>query len=358
MLERLATLDIHPVRLPVEADRDPTIKHVQVLASGNLATARRILLVAPDAEGTVLGMHSLRYTTDVHIGNGSMETIARRALQEEGYDAFIAANPAALYWDANKCVAIASAGWKAGNLPTARLSLHSSSPLSGIIPGHESPEQHLASLLDYLKSRITSNPDALDNPDNHDKVKVDFVATGYSAYALLLHLNNEYSFWRTHVHAGVLAASGHSFTDCNDLRFREFMRLRCRNYTLSSEPAGNASSQPSLVIGMASFSSGHPEFAANIVPTITSHIFAYFRKAYRLDAPRTPGTAPVSAGGDNDFGDEEEDELNPPVPIMLGDAATAQNDLKSALNTTLHARQQDGPPAATAAADDGWQVPS
>lgn len=338
----------------MEADSDPSIKHVQVLASKNLATARHILLVAPDTGGSALGVHSLRYATDRHIGDGTMETISRRALREEGYDAVLIANPATLYWDASKCTTVTSVGWKAGNLPTVRLSLPSSNPLGSTIPGHESPEQHLASLLDYLKSHIASNP------ENH-KLKVDFVATGYSAYALLLYLDNDYSFWHAHVRAGVLAESGHSIRDFSDPLLREFIRLRCRNYTLDgTEPIGTVMSS-SLVTEVATFSSGQSDFAANIVPAILPNIFAYFRKAYRVDAIRArPAAASPEIGESDNDGLEDEDVLNPPVLVSMDDdLGSSRLDFMSAQHT-LHEGQEGGPPAAAAAGavDEGWRFPS
>ncbi|KAF8538910.1 hypothetical protein BDD12DRAFT_840437 [Trichophaea hybrida] len=335
-IERLKALDVHTVRLPPEADDDITIKHVLILASSSLTTAKRILLVAPDSESSALGIHSRRHICNIHVGDGSMETITHDALAS-GYDAVVLANPATIYWDNNTSRAVTNASWKARDLSAK--SVITSAILDTreyVIPGHDSPETHIASVLSYLKGKIT------------EAAKVDFVATGYTAYALLQCLSQNWTVWQKHVHAGVLAESGHSIDDFTDPGLREFVRKRCRNYVLHSDPLGTYL-EPNLQTAVATFSSGKSDHAADVVPAINKQIFGYFSKAWELDE-KAKAKAEANKGKEiteKEEEDDDEEELNPIIPIMLGNEfGSAHQEWMTALHK-LNLSQEE----------PGWEVP-
>jgi len=234
-----------------------------------------------------------------------METITRDALAS-GYDAVVLANPATIYWDASTSRAITNASWKARDLSAK--SVFTGAILDSheyVIPGHESPEAHIESVLGYLKTQIV------------EMAKIDFVATGYTAYALLQCLNQNYAVWQKHMHAGVLAESGHSIDDFTDPGLREFVRKRCRNYILHADLLGTYL-EPNLQTAVATFSSGQSTSAAEVVPAINKQIFGYFAKAWELDE-KAKATAEANKGKENvDEEEEDEEELNPTIPIMMG----------------------------------------
>ena len=223
-----------------------------------------------------------------------MEALFKRAFSD-GYDAVIAANPAAQYWDIGRSKAISHHTWMSRELSSNTAS--SGAILDNreyVIPGHENPERHILAVLGYLKDRITKN------------AQVDFVATGYSAFALLKGFCEDYDFWKSYLHAGVLAETSHSIEDFSSASFREFVRKRCRNFVLNNELVGTFL-EPNLHTAVATFSSGESDNAADVVPAILGHLFDYFKKAQELDTKKKTSE-----------NQDEEEELNPNVPIIVG----------------------------------------
>lgn len=296
VLDRLAKLDVGVLRLPLEAADDPTsIKHVCILVSVGLPAATRVLFIAPDSDSSDLGIHSYRHMTARVVGGGCMESIVARA-QKSGYDGFVIANPSGIYWDHVSHSAITHQTWKARELKVIQpVSGAVLDPNSQRIPGHEDPESHIASVLAYTKSQLL--PEA----------QVDFVATGYTSFALLQALSNDFAAWKAHAHAGILAESAHSIDDFKDHELRDFVRKRCRNYILHNDPMGtylDANFQQAVNCyscgGTATIFS-----SAEIVPIIEDKIFEYFERAYELDE---------DVAGDGD----EEEMLNNLIPIIMG----------------------------------------
>lgn len=315
-LERLGALGVVPIALPLEATHDPTIKHIRILVSSNIDTAKRIIFVAPDSESSGMGIHSFRHMVDSNIGNGSMETLVKRAISN-GYDAVVIANPASIYWDTSTSAAITNASWKARELSSKSAS--SGAILDSreyVITGHENPEGHIFSVLCYLKTRIKMD------------AEVDFVATGYTAFALLQGLSRKYSEWQTHLHAGVLAESSHSIDDFSSPGLREFVRKRCRNYILHADPLGTYL-EPNLQTAVATFSSGESSSASEVVPAVLNQIFEYFKKARELDVKAKDRAFEKPEGVEEEA---EEEELNPTIPIMMGeDFGSAHEEWMEAL---------------------------
>ncbi|KAI5812103.1 hypothetical protein BZA77DRAFT_227063, partial [Pyronema omphalodes] len=218
VVKRLEALDCYPVKLPLEANYDPTIKHVSILHSSNLKSARRVLVVIPEDTGSGLGIHSFRHCTDKKVADGSMETLFKRA-KAAGYTGLVALNPSAWYWDALNKTAVSQNTWRAYELDKKRAPVGAILDIEDYkIPGHESPEGHVDTCLSYLLTQL--NPTAM----------VDFVATSYSAYALFLGLEKDWSEWEKHANAAILAETAHSVVHHTNEAFKDWFRKRCRNY--------------------------------------------------------------------------------------------------------------------------------
>ncbi|KAI5845520.1 hypothetical protein BZA05DRAFT_407937 [Tricharina praecox] len=299
-LERLAKLNVNVVRLPREAVSDPSgIKHVRILASSGLSAATRILFIAPDSDSSDLGIHSYRHSTSETVREGCMQSIVEHA-QASGYDGIVIANPAGIYWDHLSRSAITNQTWKARELKVVQpVSGAVLDPDSQRIPGHENPENHIARVLEYVKEHL--RPEA----------QVDFVATGYTSFALLQGLSNDFAAWKLHAHAGILAESAHSIEDFKDHELREFVRKRCRNYILHTEALGSYV-EANFQQAVNCYSCGTTTYksSAEIVPIIEKKIFEYFARAYELDAK--------AAGNGGEGEGEDEEMLNNLIPIMMG----------------------------------------
>jgi hypothetical protein len=316
-LMRLAELDVNPISLP-DASAE---KYVQILTSPGLPTAKRVVVIAPDSESSGLGIHSFRHMVDTNITNGSMESFVKAAFAAN-YDAVVIANPATIYWDVSTKTPITLCTWKARELGVKNS--FSGAILDSkdeVIPGHESPDAHMASVLKFLKEKLSKD------------AKVDFVATGCSSFALLQALSEDWDYWKDMAHAGVLAESGHSIEDFNSAGLRDFVRRRCRNYVLHADPLGTYL-DPNMLMAVAMFSSGVTTSASEVVPAILTQIFGYFKKAYDLDEKARIKAEKAEAGEAQEVDEEEEEEdlLNPLIPFMLGpDLGTAQTEWMEAL---------------------------
>jgi len=297
-LERLAKYGLGVVRLPVEADLDPTIKHVRIIASPNLAAAANVLLIAPDSDASDLGIHSFRLTTHGFVRDGCMESLVEGAMAW-GYDGIVIANPAGVYWDKVTRSAVTLQSWKAREMkmvqPYLGAVLDSNNER---IPGHENPESHIASVLAHVKQQL--NPEAL----------VDFIATGYTAFALLQGLSNDFPAWKNHAHAAVLAESAHSIEDFSNHELRDFIRNRCRNFVIHNTPLGTYV-EPNLQQAVNCYSCGYAATSAEIVPICAAEIFKYFNRAYYLEEKSVPLSL--------QYEEEGECSLNRQIPIIMGD---------------------------------------
>ncbi|KAA8900191.1 hypothetical protein FN846DRAFT_959499 [Sphaerosporella brunnea] len=325
-LLRLAELDINPVCLP-DASAE---KHVKILTSPGISTAKRIILIAPDSESSGLGIHCFRHIVDKHIGHGCMEAFVKSAFAAD-YDAVVIANPATLYWDASTQSAVTLSNYRARELNLKQS--FSGAILDSqehVIPGHEDPEAHLASVLKYLKERMPKD------------AKLDFVATGYSSSALLNAFAQDWDYWKNNVNAGVLAETGHSIEEFDSTSLRDFIRKRCRNYILHADPIGTYL-DPNMQMAVAMFSSGITSSSSEVVPAILPLIFKYFKKARDLDEKAAKLRAGEAVDGDGGEGGE----LNPIIPIEFSpDMGSAQAEWMAALRKLDLAHETPG-----------WSVP-
>jgi len=278
VLERLQSMNVTPTVLPLGAAKDE--KHIKILTTPNLASATRLLLIFPDSEFSGLGVLSFRYMVDVSLRFGSMETLVASA-QSAGYDGIVITNPACIYWDETTHSAITHSSARARDLANTKTTGSILVSDAYLVPGHESPEKHIASVLSYLSTLL------------HPKAKVDFIACGYSAYGALAEFYRLYDgFWENHLHTGVLTESSHAVADLPHPLLREFLRRRCRNYIVHADPAGTYL-PPNLITGVATFSSEVTDHGSGIVPKLVAEIMEYFKEGW------------------------EKEEINPDIPILL-----------------------------------------
>lgn len=309
-LTKLKALGLEPVCLPLDAAA--TEPHLDILCSPDVSKARKVLILAPDAFGSSLGIWSLRVCTDTSLHTGSMLAIATAAL-ENGYSIVIA-NPSQLFWDPNLGKALTHVSWKARERseatakPSATLDLEAST-----IPGNASPEEHLASLFDYLSTTL------------HPETAVDIIAVGYTARGILEYLHDNWATWEKYVHALALAESAHTLRDLRNPRFRTFLASMCRNWVVAREPLGEELDTMHHHFGMAAFSSGE-EWAGNIVPACGEVIARYLN-----DAWLTPETC------------------NPPVPVTVGDDIATDSGRESWMDAMRKLNLADQ--------TQGWTVP-
>lgn len=338
-LSRLINLGMKTVGLPPDAE-----KQVPILVTPDLHLATSILIVAPDSSNSGLGVHSFRHAVSAegNLRTGSMQELALQA-RKNGYDGLVFTNPASLCWDPVRKQAINYQAFQCRPSLSARQTAASAILDSDqfVIPGHELPESHLESVLKWFHQHLSPN------------AKVDFIATGYSAYALLVSLSRDYSsMWFDHLNAGVLADSSHSMEDFADPRFQGFLRKRCRNYICHADPVGKLQ-DPNVVTCVATFSSGQI-WAEQIVPGALEPILAYLKKARSFPWGKSAGVKPTPSENvdepneavQNEW-DEDSEELNPVIPVMMsGTLGNAHQDWMEALKR-LHLGDEKG----------GWDVP-
>jgi hypothetical protein len=374
VIKRLEALDCYTVKLPLDSNYDSTIKHVPILHSSNLKSAKKILVVIPEDTGSGLGIHSFRHCTDKHVGNGSMETLFKRA-RAAGYTGLVAMNPSAWYWDALKKTAVTHYTWTAYELDKKRAPTGAILDIEDYkIPGHESPENHIATCLSYLLTQL--NPTAM----------VDFVATSYSAYGLFLGLEKYWSEWEKHANAAILAETGHSIIHHKNEAFKEWFRKRCRNYESSLEKVGTYLG-PNFTAGVASFSAGEVKHNSEIITTaVIGQIIPYFNWAREVDIindrkakdrvarklrhdakavkkalkkaeaeagkSEEPNTGVEEDSDDDSSENEDEDEdeqLNPLIPVEIEDFISGESAQKDWLKA-FHELD-------LSAETPGWDVP-
>ncbi|KAI5806924.1 hypothetical protein EDC01DRAFT_6254 [Geopyxis carbonaria] len=263
VLKRLAKLDLHPLTLPAGAA--PTERHVPILASSKLASAFKILLLLPDPQRSSLGIWSIRKLVDDGVRVGSMQQVVEAALAT-GYDAIVALNPATLCWDVHSARALTPVSYAARDR-----TLHETNKLKDLalytIPGHETPEAHIASVFDHLAATVRTD------------ARIDFIAAEYSGFLLLQFLGAHWATWQHHLHAGVFIQSPHHTSDLPAGPFRHFVRERCRNYVPDHETARGLRMLPDMSRACPLYSGGN-NWIELVLCHVVDEVMGYFAAAW------------------------------------------------------------------------------
>ena len=245
MLDRLATLGLRPVRLPLGTREDEP--HVLVLATDDLATADRVILfVGETAQDLGILAHRVVGGGGGGIERGSILSMVRRvrgpeaeeaaAASKTSLPAILVANPGELFWwpDAQRSLSLPAV--EGMPRPSAAHLAPRKYPGKNTIPGHETAEAHVASVFHDLLTR--------DNNPLPIRITAIGIAGGADALEAFLDHRDRWHRWGPHMDSlvilGGLYEEHHIKTDA----FRTFLRQRGRAYIASEAPVNTPVAGP------------------------------------------------------------------------------------------------------------------
>ncbi|TGZ78020.1 hypothetical protein EX30DRAFT_398105 [Ascodesmis nigricans] len=271
-LERLTS---PPYSLEVQSLPAANVPHVDILTSPlkTLSKASKIMMIFPDQRSSSLGIFAFRVAVDESIRMGNMQAFLDEI--SPMYDAIVIANPAAVWWDEKTQSAVTAETWNSLGLtaPSPGHILNARNDVT--IPGHESPEDHVASVFSFVKAQLAGEEEV--------ERKIDFIGVAYTAYCVLSHLAKpgEWEFWGPKLNSGVLAHSPHKLSEFPmNMEFRHFLNRRVRNYLSHGDPKGTFLAD-SVDRGCAVFSS-EVGWEPRIVPDCLGEIVNYFVRAQAI----------------------------------------------------------------------------
>ncbi|CAK7228276.1 hypothetical protein SBRCBS47491_006852 [Sporothrix bragantina] len=236
VLDRLATLGLRPVRLPLGAREDEP--HVLVLATEDLATAERVLLFVGETAQD-LGILAHRVVGGGGgIEQGSILSMVRRirgpeavvtaAANKTTVPAVFIANPGELFWwpEARRSLSLPSV--EGMPRPSAAHLAPRKYPGQNTIPGHETAEAHVSSFF----------KDLLVRPDSAPSLRITAIAIAGGADALETFLDHpeRWQRWGPHMDSLVLLGGLYEEQHIKTDAFRTFLRQRGRAYIASEAP--------------------------------------------------------------------------------------------------------------------------
>lgn len=192
---RFAELDVVPMAVPLEVkNTDP---HTDIFVSNDYHKKTSLVVSLPDGgEG---GVWTGRLVSQQNIREGSLENFIRLFQTDER--GVVLANPSQLVWNHSEAQSnhqfFCSGGRRIAK--------------SNKIPENEDQQAH----IEYILKKVLQPASADD---------ISFVAVGFSAYSLLVALNEQWSTWKDRVASIALISSCHSSGDITNQEFLSFIQ--------------------------------------------------------------------------------------------------------------------------------------
>ncbi|CAK7273446.1 hypothetical protein SEPCBS57363_005656 [Sporothrix epigloea] len=244
VLDRLATLGVHPVRLPLGAREDEP--HVLVLATKDLDTADRVILFVGET-AQELGILAHRVISGGKgIEHGSVISMVRRirgpeavnsaATNKTALPAVLITNPGELFWwpDAQRSLSLHAIE----GMPRPSAAHLAPRIFSGqnTIPDHETADAHVASVFRDLLTR--------DGATSPARITAIGVAGGADALETFLDDPERWRRWGPYIDSLVVLGGLYEEQHIKTDTFRKFLRQRGRAYIASEADVDTPVSGP------------------------------------------------------------------------------------------------------------------
>ncbi|CAK7269460.1 hypothetical protein SEPCBS119000_003579 [Sporothrix epigloea] len=236
VLDRLAALGVHPVRLPLGAREDEP--HVLVLATEDLATAEHVLLFVGEtaqdlgilAHRVVSGGGGIEQGSVISMVSRirGLDAVASAATNKTTLPAVLIANPGELFWwpDARRSLSLHAV--EGMPRPSAAHLAPRKFPGQNNIPGHGTADDHVASVFKDLLTR--------DSNISPVRITAIGIAGGADALETFLDHPERWHRWGPFMDSIVLLGGLYEEQHIKTDAFRAFLRQRGRAY-IASEAA-------------------------------------------------------------------------------------------------------------------------
>lgn len=207
---RFDAIGLQVTRLPVTAG--PFDPHIPILASRNLATASRILIFAGGIQQD-LGVLAYRLLGNSPLSEGSLLDFVRTATTAVPDTAIVAANVGQLVWHRRGHRAMTVATWNALPRATGVDGPMRKDPIQNSVEGHRSTEEHIASVMAFVQTKIRGRD-----------VAIDIVGVEEGAELLPRYLDANWDTWKGNVRAICIGLGfvWHTEYDFGNEEFRAF----------------------------------------------------------------------------------------------------------------------------------------
>lgn len=233
MLDRLATLGVLPVRLPLGAREDEP--HVLVLATKDLSTADRVLLFVGET-AQELGILAHRVISGGKgIEHGSVISMVRQirgpeavksaATNKTALLAVLITNPGELFWWPEAQRSLSLHAIEGMPRPSAAHLAPRIFRGQNTIPGHETADAHVSSVF---KDLLTRDADA-----SPARITAIGVAGGADALEAFLDNPEHWRRWGSYMDSLVILGGLYEEQHIKTETFRKFLRQRGRAYIAS-----------------------------------------------------------------------------------------------------------------------------
>ncbi|EED20206.1 conserved hypothetical protein [Talaromyces stipitatus ATCC 10500] len=237
VLSRLEDVGLSTLRLPLGVQAND--KHVPILCSSNLSTAKRIILIlgSPDQD---LGIWTNRSIAERGISQGSMVEIAQTILSSQADTALVIANLGQLVYHCGSGKALSQRTWGALPVETAAHPPPRQT-YRNVIPRNANWNEHVACIFeDVLAPR---------NKVINSEAKIDIIGVEEGGLAAVEYLVGRWDKWKNSISAICFSRPQHhkhhlilpDESDSDDTATKSgtlahFISTRSRAYVLSDKP--------------------------------------------------------------------------------------------------------------------------
>ncbi|KAI9758191.1 MAG: hypothetical protein M4579_003165 [Chaenotheca gracillima] len=272
VLDRLAALHVSALLLPNGAA--PTEPHIPILASEDLSSRKRIVVVFNESAQD-LGIWAYRSIGVEGYGGinaGSAVNFVKMiqsqpsSSTEEGAPGVIIANLGQLLWWRKGKQAVSYSTWDA--LPRES-AVHESCRIDEVknrVPGQENWAQHTAGVFEVIDKLAAKD------------VKLDIVGLSDGGVEIVKYLTAHWSEWYSRVVAIAFGNPLHTVQEIKDADFAEFLEKRGRAYIRSAIPAGTRVPESDSYHGCPAVSSGEVEYSECVMLAAHQEMCAFFLK--------------------------------------------------------------------------------